>query len=62
MISNKFSNIESSIGIEISENGYVLAVTGRNFKDEYIDVKYLCVDLEVLIDLLKEATKVCKND
>lgn len=57
-ISNKLSKIDDDMTIRMYDNGYLFEVNGRDDNDDWAGVKILCNDLDQVVALINEATKM----
>lgn len=57
-ISDKLTKVSEEISVKMYDNGFVVEVNGRNYDDEWTDVKILCSALSEVTDLITEATKM----
>ena len=61
-IVDKIVKIESTITIQIVDNGYVFEVGGRDANDEWKNVKIVCTTRSELDSLLDEALELDRVD
>ena len=59
-ISDKLSKVNDSLTINLYDNGYMVEVSGRGLDDDWTNVKILCVNLDEVNTLLKEANEIDK--
>lgn len=57
-ISDKLSKIDDDMTIRMYDNGYLFEVNGRDDNDDWAGVKILCNDLDQVVALINEATKM----
>jgi hypothetical protein len=61
-IVDKIVKIESTITIQIVDNGYVFEVGGKDANDEWKNVKIVCTTRSELDSLLDEALELDRVD
>ena len=61
-IVDKIVKIESTITIQIVDNGYMFEVGGRDANDEWKNVKIVCTTRSELDSLLDEALELDRVD
>lgn len=57
-ISDKLTKIDDDMTIRMYDNGYLFEVNGRDDNDDWAGVKILCKDLNEVVALITEATKM----
>lgn len=57
-ISDKLSKIDDDMTIRMYDNGYLFEVNGRDDNDDWAGVKILCNNLDQVVALITEATKM----
>ena len=60
-IADKLKKINRSISINLYDNGYMVEVDGRDFDDDYTDVKIVCLSLQEINDIVAEAVEMEKT-
>jgi hypothetical protein len=57
-IADKLKKINSSLSVNLYDNGYMVEVNGRDFDDDYTDVRIVCLNLQEINDLIAEAAEM----
>lgn len=57
-ISDKLSKVDDDMTIRMYDNGFLFEVNGRDENDDWAGVKILCNDLDQIVTLITEATKM----
>ena len=57
-ISDKLHKVDDDMTIRMYDNGYLFEVNGRDENDDWCGVKILCNDLDQVVSLITEATKM----
>jgi hypothetical protein len=60
-ISDKLKKINSSLTVNLYDNGYMVEVDGRDFDDDYTQVKIVCLSLQEINDVVAEAVEMEKS-
>ena len=60
-ISDKLKKINSSVTVNFYDNGYMVEVDGRDFDDDYTQVKIVCLSLKEINDVIAEAVEMEKS-
>jgi hypothetical protein len=60
-ISEKLKNINGGLTVNLYDNGYMVEVSGRDFDDDYTDVKIVCLSLQEINDIVAEAVEMEKT-
>lgn len=60
-IADKLKKINRSVTINLYDNGYMVEVDGRDFDDDYTDVKIVCLSLQEINDIVAEAVEMEKT-
>ena len=60
-ISDKLKKINSSVTVNLYDNGYMVEVDGRDFDDDYTQVKIVCLSLQEINDVIAEAVEMEKS-
>jgi hypothetical protein len=55
-LSDKLSKVDEDITITQADNGFIVAVSGRNSEDDWATAKIVCTSLDEVVDLIKEAS------
>jgi hypothetical protein len=61
-VSDKLTKVNESFTINMYDNGYMVEVGGRNENDDWINTKIICADLDQVIELVREAADMPRND
>jgi hypothetical protein len=57
-ISDKLIKIDDDMTIRMYDNGFLFEVNGRDENEDWAGVKILCNDLDQVVELITEATKM----
>jgi hypothetical protein len=57
-IADKLKKVNGSITVNLYDNGYMVEVSGRDFDDDYTDVKIVCLSLQEINDVIAEAVEM----
>lgn len=60
-ISDKLKKINSSLTVNLYDNGYMVEVDGRDFDDDYTQVKIVCLSVQEINDIIAEAVEMEKT-
>jgi hypothetical protein len=60
-ISDKLKKINDSLSVNLYDNGYMVEVNGRDFDDDYTQVKIVCMTLEQISEVIEEALGMDKT-
>ena len=60
-ISEKLKKINGGLTVNLYDNGYMVEVSGRDFDDDYTDVKIVCLSLQEINDIVAEAVEMEKT-
>jgi hypothetical protein len=60
-ISDKLKKINSSVTVNLYDNGYMVEVDGRDFDDDYTQVKIVCLSVQEINDIIAEAVEMEKS-
>jgi len=60
-ISDKLKRINSSVTVNLYDNGYMVEVDGRDFDDDYTQVKIVCLSVQEINDIIAEAVEMEKS-
>jgi hypothetical protein len=60
-ISDKLKKINDSLTINLYDNGYMVEATGRDFDDDYTQVKIVCMTVKEINDVIAEAVEMEKH-
>ena len=61
-ISDKLVKVSESFSVNMYDNGYMFEISGRDKKNEYRNAKIMCTTAEQLIDLVKEAAAMDRDE
>jgi hypothetical protein len=61
-IADKLNKVNESFTVYMYDNGYMVEVGGRNEEDNWITSKIICSSLDEVIELVKEAAEMPRND
>jgi hypothetical protein len=61
-ISNKLEKVNESFTINMYDNGYMIEISGKDSQGEWKNSKILCSTLNELLELVKEATELSKDE
>jgi len=57
-VSDKLTKVTDSFTINMYDNGFMIDVSGRDSDGEWASAKILCQDLEQVVSLVSEITKM----
>ena len=60
-ICEKLKKINDSLTINLYDNGYMVEVTGRDYDDDYTQVKIVCSSVQEINDVIAEAVEMEKH-
>jgi hypothetical protein len=60
-IADKLKKINGSLTVNLYDNGYMVEVSGRDFDDDYTDVKIVCLTVQQVNDVIAEAVEMEKQ-
>jgi hypothetical protein len=60
-IADKLKKINDSLSVNLYDNGYMVEVNGRDFDDDYTQVKIVCMTLEQISEVIEEALGMDKT-
>jgi len=61
-IADKLSKVNESYTIYMYDNGYMVEVGGRDDEGEWKSSKIICAELDQVIELVREAADMPRND
>ena len=61
-ISDKLTKVNEAFTINMYDNGYMIEVGGRDGEDEWKTAKIIVSSVDELVELVKEATQLPRND
>jgi len=60
-IADKLKKINGSLTVNLYDNGYMVEVSGRDFDDDYTDVRIVCLTVEQINEIIAEAVEMEKS-
>jgi hypothetical protein len=60
-IADKLKKINGSLTVNFYDNGYMVEVNGRDFDDDYTEIKIVCLSLKEINDVIAEAVEMEKS-
>ena len=60
-VSDKLSKVNESFSINMYDNGFMVEVSGRDYKDEWANAKILVASVEELLELVKETSQLPRD-
>jgi hypothetical protein len=54
-LSDKLTKVNDNFTVNMYDNGYMIEVSGRNKKNDYVSAKIMCSNIEQLVVLVQEA-------
>jgi hypothetical protein len=60
-LSDKLIKVSESFTINMYDNGFMVDVSGRNKKTDYVTAKILCNNIEEVIALVREASEMDRD-
>lgn len=61
-ISNKLVKVNETFTVNMYDNGFMFEISGRNKKDDYKTVKLIVPTIDELVELVKEAAGMEKDN
>jgi hypothetical protein len=61
-IADKLAKVNESFTINMYDNGYMVEVGGRDDEGEWVNTKIICAELDQVIELVREAADMPRND
>jgi len=61
-IADKLNKVNESFTVHMYDNGYMVEVGGRNEDDNWITTKIICATIDEVIELVKEAADMPRQD
>ena len=61
-VSDKLTKVNESFTINMYDNGYMVEVGGRDSEDEWKTSKIICNTLDEVIDIVRQADAMPRND
>jgi len=60
-LSDKLVKVSESFTINMYDNGYMVEVSGRNKKTDYVTAKIMCNTIDEVLALVKEASDMDRD-
>ena len=60
-LSDKLVKVSESFTINMYDNGYMVEVSGRNKKTDYVTAKIMCNTIDEVLSLVKEASDMDRD-
>ena len=60
-IADKLKKINGSLTVNLYDNGYMVEVNGRDFDDDYTEVRIVCLTVQQVNDVIAEAVEMEKS-
>jgi hypothetical protein len=57
-VCDKLRKINDSITVNLYDNGFMVEISGRDFDDDYTQVKIVCSDLDAVSVVIQEAVEM----
>ncbi len=61
-ISDKLEKVDESFTINMYDNGFMFEISGRDADEDYKTTKIMCSNIEELVELVREATDLERDD
>jgi len=61
-IADKLTKVNESFTINMYDNGYMVEVGGRDSEDEWKTSKIICATLDEVINIVRQADAMPRND
>jgi ketol-acid reductoisomerase len=61
-IANKLKTVNESFTVNMYDNGYMVEIGGRNEDENWTNTKIICSSIDEVIELVKEAATMPRND
>lgn len=61
-LSDKLTKINESYTVNMYDNGYMLEASGRNKKGDYVTAKIMCTSIDEVVELVREASAMDKDN
>ena len=62
MALGKLVKVDREYTITICDNGYTLSANGRTSDDDWSNARFVCTEMDELIDLMKQINNTPLND
>ena len=60
-LSDKMTKVNESFTINMYDNGFMVEVSGRNKKNDYVTAKIMCTTMDEVIELVREAGEMDRD-
>jgi len=61
-LSDKLAKINESYTVNMYDNGYMIEAGGRNKKGDYITAKIMCTTMDEVVELVREAGEMDRDN
>jgi len=61
-LSDKLAKINESYTVNMYDNGYMIEASGRNKKGDYVTAKIMCTSIDEVVELVREAGEMDKDN
>ncbi len=61
-LKNKLVKINQTLQVHMYDNGYMLEASGSNHTGDYVTARVLCLSIEDVFSLVKEASEIERID
>lgn len=61
-IADKLTKVNESFTINMYDNGYMIEIGGRDAEDDWKTTKIICNSLDEVIEVVREADSMPRND
>jgi len=61
-LSDKLAKINESYTVNMYDNGYMIEASGRNKKGDYVTAKIMCTSIDEVVELVREASEMDKDN
>jgi ketol-acid reductoisomerase len=61
-LADKLTKVNESFTINMYDNGYMVEVGGRDDEDDWKTAKIICATLDEVIEIVREADAMPRND
>ena len=60
-ISDKLIKVNDNFSIHMYDNGFMVEAGGRNKKGDYVQAKILCINVDEVLSLVREACEMDRD-
>ena len=60
-ISDKLVKVNDNFSIHMYDNGFMVEAGGRNKKGDYVQAKILCINVDEVLSLVREACEMDRD-